>query len=105
MSTFRRIGFIAVAAILLIGCQSYREGNSRTFGEFTDDTAIQSKLKLSLIGDEEISGWRINTEVRKGVVTLYGRVPSDAIRNKALSKARAVKGVVEVEDRLTVVTE
>ncbi len=105
MSMLRRIGLIAGVAVLLIGCQGYREGSPRTVGEFTDDVAIQSKVKMSLINDKEISGLRINTEVHKGVVTLYGRVASEALRDRAVAKAKAVKGVVKVEDRLTIVTE
>ena len=72
-SGLRRSGLIAGVVVLLAGCQGYRDGSPRTFGEITDDTAIQSKLKLSLIGDKEIGGLRINTEVHKGVVTLIHR--------------------------------
>ena len=101
----RLIWIIATVVLLSMGCQSYREGTPRTVGEFTDDAAIQSKVKMALINDPEISGLRINTEVHKGVVTLYGRVPSDALRAKAVAKTRGIKGVVEVQDQLQVVTE
>jgi len=105
MSKLQRMGLVAAIAVILASCQSYRNGDARTIGEFTDDAAIQSKLKTALIADKEISGWRIDTEVRKGVVTLYGSVASEALREKALAKAKAIKGVVEVEDRLTVVPD
>jgi osmotically-inducible protein OsmY len=104
-SGLRRSGLIAGVVVLLAGCQGYRDGSPRTFGEVTDDTAIQSKLKLSLIGDKEIGGLRINTEVHKGVVTLSGRVANEAIRSKVVAKAKVVKGVIEVDDQLTIVTE
>ena len=105
MSILRRIGFITGLTVLLVGCQGYREGTTRTVGEFTDDAAIQSKLKISLINDDEISGLRINTEVHKGVVTLYGKVATAALGDRAVARAKAVKGVVKVENRLIVVTK
>jgi osmotically-inducible protein OsmY len=105
MSMLRRIGFITAVAMLVVGCQGYREGTPRTVGEFTDDAAIQSKLKISLINDKEISGLRINTEVHKGVVTLYGKVATVALGDRAVARAKAVKGVVKVENRLIVVTK
>lgn len=99
----RRISLVLLASILLIsGCQSYREGGSRTVGEFTDDVAIQTRVKSALIGDEEIKGLPINVEVVRGVVTLYGPIPSDYARSKAVNIVRAIRGVSEVRDRLTV---
>jgi osmotically-inducible protein OsmY len=94
-----------IALALLAGCQSYREGSSRTVGEITDDAAIQSKVKMALINDAEISGFRIDTEVNRGIVTLQGRVGSREHKQRALEIAGRVKGVRQVEDHLTIVTE
>ena len=92
--------------ILLAGCQSYRDGSSRTVGQFTDDVVIQTAVKTKLIVDEEIKGLGINVEVNRSVVSLYGRIPSEAARSRALRLAGEAKGVVQVVDRLTlVVTE
>lgn len=104
----RRAGtamFFVVAAMLAAGCQGYRDGSMRTVGEFTDDVAIQSRIKLALINDDEIKGLQINTEVQRGVVTLYGRVGSQEQRQRAVAIASGIKGVERVEDRLTVVSE
>ena len=90
---------------LLSGCQSYRDGQSRTVGEFTDDTAIQTLVKSKLIRSREVNGLRMNVEVKKGVVTLYGRTESQAMRAKAVEIVKSVKGVVSVEDRLRVKAE
>ena len=98
--------FLVVLLInLILGCQSYREGGSRTVGEFTDDVGIQAAVKTALIRDPEVNGLRLNVEVRRGVVTLYGPVPSTYARNKAASVAAGVRGVQKVEDKLTVVQE
>ena len=91
-----------VLVLLFSGCQSYREGGSRTVGEFTDDIAVQAKVKTTLIRDDEISGLRINVEVTRGVVTLYGRIPSKYARDKAVGLVRDIRGVTAVEDRLVV---
>jgi len=99
-------GLIVVGVIFALGaCQSYREGGSRTIGEFTDDAGIQAMVKMALIRDEEINGLRINIEVRRSVVSLYGRIPSDYARQKAVRIAGQIRGVVNVEDRLTLVQE
>ncbi len=87
---------------LLVGCQSYRDGRSRTVGELTDDTAIQAKVKSRLIGARDVKGLLMNVEVKKGVVTLYGRTKSQAMSDRAVAIAKSVKGVTAVEDRTTV---
>ncbi len=90
---------------LLTACASYKEGGSRTVGEFTDDVGIQAAVKTALVRDDEIKGLRINVEVNRSVVSLYGRVPSEYARQKAVRIAGDVRGVVEVRDRLTLVNE
>jgi osmotically-inducible protein OsmY len=99
------IGVLACGLPAMVGCQTYREGEGRTAGQVTDDLAIQTSVKSRLVADKGLSGFQIQTEVYKGAVTLYGRVPDEASRNQALQIARGVKGVVSVEDRLTIVTD
>ena len=85
------------------GCQSYVDGSKRTAGEFTDDAQITAMVKLRLLDDPEVKGWRINVDTSRGVVTLEGRVPSNYAREKAIRLASETGSVVDVEDRLTVV--
>ena len=99
------VALLLLALALSAGCQGYRSDSTRTVGEFTDDVGIQSRVKLALVNDEEIKGMRINTEVRRGVVTLHGRVGSHEQKQRAVALAAGIKGVKQVEDRLTVVTE
>lgn len=101
--TIARILLVGVAAIMVaLGCQSYKDGQSRTVGEFTDDVAIQTRVKSKLVRAPEVNGLRMNVEVKKGVVTLYGRTDSPAMRNNAVEIAKSVKGVTSVVDRLRV---
>ena len=103
------LSILVLAAVALIaaamGCQGYRDGSTRTVGEFTDDVAIQSRVKLALLNDDDIKGLRINTEVNRGVVTLHGRVATHELKRRAVALTAAIKGVERVEDKLTVVTE
>ncbi len=87
---------------LVAGCQSYRDGKSRTIGELTDDSAIQLKVKTRLMADKNVNGFRLKVEVKRGVVSLHGRVTGQAMRLRALEIAASVKGVASVEDRLDV---
>ena len=93
----------AIAGTLLVsGCQSYKDGKSRTVGEFTDDTAIQVRVKSKLVRAPDVNGARMNIEVKKGVVTLLGRVDSPEMKARAVEIAQSIKGVTSVEDRLRV---
>ena len=88
---------------VLLGCQAYQDPNKRTLGEFTDDVAIQTAVKARLIRNKNVKGLRINVEVRRGVVTLLGRIPDETARQAAVRASESVKGVKKVEDRLTLV--
>ena len=102
-------GWAALLLTLLVlvagGCQSYREGEGRTYGEHLDDVSIRSAIKTRFIASEDIHSLNIDTEVYKSVVTLTGTVSSEEARQRALAIARGVKGVRQVVDRLEVVTE
>ncbi len=93
---------IIAGTLLMSGCQSYKDGKSRTVGEFTDDAAIQLRVKSKLVRSREVNGARMNVEVKKGVVTLYGRAASPEMKQKAVEIAKSVKGVTSVDDRLRV---
>ena len=56
-----------------------------------------------MINDRDIKGLGINVEVNRSVVSLYGRVPSEEARQKALRISGQVRGVARVEDRLTLI--
>ena len=96
---------LALLVLCLTACSNYQAGGSRTIGEFTDDVGIQGAVKTALIRDEELNGLGINVEVNRSVVTLYGRIPSEYARKKALDITAGIRGVQQVVDRLTLVAE
>ncbi|MFW6093124.1 MAG: BON domain-containing protein [Pseudomonadota bacterium] len=100
--SMRPVAGVVLALVLAAGCQAYRDGERRTIGEFTDDTAIQSRVKLALFNDDALSGWGIDTDVHQGVVSLLGKVGSRDARRRADELARAVKGVRDVDNQLEV---
>ncbi|MBX3707299.1 MAG: BON domain-containing protein [Pseudomonadales bacterium] len=95
------IGLLAVGT----GCAAYREGGSRTAGEVADDVAIQTAVRARLLADPDVKSLQIGVEVYRAVVTLNGRVPNETARRHVIAVAQDVKGVTQVEDRLTIVTE
>lgn len=61
------------------------------------DTWITTKVKADLLATEDVSGLDIKVDTVNGVVTLSGRVDSQAQITKAVSVARAIKGVSKVD--------
>jgi hyperosmotically inducible periplasmic protein len=99
-----RFALLLCIVLLAAGCASYdRDDGRRTIGQTTDDLAIQTIVKTRLFNDPEISGFTINTDVNRGVVTLYGRVPSAELKGRALEIAGSVRGVNRVVDKLVIV--
>jgi hyperosmotically inducible protein len=70
--------------------------SSRSTGRTLDDGVVAGKVKTGLADHEKTSGYRINVEVRHGVVLLSGFVTSSEERNEALKVAASVDGVIDV---------
>lgn len=101
MQSIVRFVFVALFAV---GCAGYQEGSSaRTPGEVIDDVTIQGAVKAALLREPGVEGLAIDTEVRQGVVTLYGRVSSQAERERVIALVKATGGVKGVDDRLVIV--
>ena len=76
----------------------------RTVGSWVDDVMISSKVKSKLIGNSSIKAGDIDVSSSQGVVTLIGRVSSEAIKSDAERAARDTKGVTDVNNELLVGT-
>jgi hyperosmotically inducible protein len=74
----------------------------RTVGSEIDDVMISSKIKVKLIANSDIKAGDIDVSSSQGVVTLIGRVSSEAIKNEAERIARGTAGVKGVHNELTV---
>lgn len=60
------------------------------------DAWIQGKLEATLMADDNLSAFAIDTEVEDGVATLTGSVDSEADRDMATQVAMSIKGVTFV---------
>lgn len=68
------------------------------------DATITASVSAGLIKDPDLSAIKIDVDTKKGVVTLYGPAPSQAALERATMIAKAVKGVLAVDNKLTVKT-
>ncbi|MCQ4313056.1 BON domain-containing protein [Stutzerimonas sp. VN223-3] len=65
-------------------------------GDAVSDTWITTKVKSSLLAEDATPGMDIEVETKDGVVSLSGTVATEAEREMAVNKAKAVKGVRDV---------
>jgi hyperosmotically inducible protein len=74
----------------------------KTVGDTIDDATITTRVKTALLNDPEVGGLRIDVDTFNGVVTLSGRVKSDAEATKAVQLARSIGGVTDVKSTMQV---
>ena len=63
---------------------------------------MTAKIKSKMTLDDLVQARTINVDTKDGVVTVKGRVRTDAERQRALQLARETAGVKAVVDQLTV---
>lgn len=67
------------------------------------DAWVTMKTKVSLMTTEGLSAMDLNVDTVKGIVTLHGKVATEAERAKAETVARGIDGAKEVKNLLQVV--
>ena len=67
-----------------------------------DDTAIADTMKAQLFSDAGLKTEPIGITVNNGEATLTGEVSSNEVRQKVVSMAQIVPGVVKVNDSMQV---
>jgi osmotically-inducible protein OsmY len=100
MNRFTGLGLIATSALLASSASLAAdfEGQSK-------DAWLTGKVETVFLLNSHLNGFRIDTDVDNGIVTLSGTVESDIDRDLAVTLAEGVEGVVEVENELMVDTE
>jgi len=66
------------------------------------DSAMGAEMKAKLFADSQLSGWGINVDTSNNVITLRGKVESDALKKKATTLAKTIAGVTDVRNDLRV---
>lgn len=67
-----------------------------------DDVSITSAVSAELARDPDLSALKINVDTKNGKVTLNGPASSMPAKEKATMLAKAVKGVMSVDNKLVV---
>jgi hyperosmotically inducible protein len=90
---------LALLAFILVGCASM---TGKTAGETIDDASITAAVKTKLAGEKISTLTKIDVDTNRGTVYLTGNVDDEAMKMKAASLAKQVKGVREVINNLKV---
>ena len=70
-----------------------------------DDDRIYDAVRRRLAEDVDVKGAGFDVIVKKGAVTLQGRVHDERAREKAARIVKKVKGVVSVDNQLKLLSE
>ncbi|MEO8050730.1 MAG: BON domain-containing protein [Acidobacteriota bacterium] len=70
-----------------------------------DDDRIYDAVRKKLADDVDVKGAGFEVVVKKGAVTLLGRVHDEKAREKAARIVKKVKGVTSVENKLKLLSE
>jgi hyperosmotically inducible periplasmic protein len=93
------LGAIALALLCAVSAAGVAE--ARQVGAVKDGWLVM-KVHSEMLDEDVLSGSDIDVDVKNGVVTLQGTVPSEAARSRALAVARANDGVKNVVDQLKI---
>ena len=93
----RLAGTLAVAASLTAAC-----GGKSIRPAAADDGSVSTRVRTVLLNDPQVNGGTINVTASNGVVTLSGRVRSEAERDRAVALARQTSGVSDVRSELSI---
>ena len=78
------------------------EATGREVGEALDDATITAKVKTALLQAPDVKGLDVKVETDKAVVQLSGFVASQAQIDRAVEVAKGVRGVREVQNKMSV---
>lgn len=76
--------------------------STESLGDKLSDASLTATVKSKLLADPDTSGLRIDVDTKDKVVTLTGKVKSQAEKGQAVQIARNTEGVKSVTDKLTI---
>ena len=98
MSYLGRIAGILMLALLI----SATAGPASAQVNAIKDAWLVMKVHSEMVDEDVLNGSNIDVDVKNGVVTLQGTVPSEAARSRAVAVAKANDGVKNVVDQLKI---
>jgi hyperosmotically inducible periplasmic protein len=75
---------------------------SDKMGDKVADAVITTSVKAEIAKDSSLSALKINVDTDAGRVALRGTAPNPAARDQATALAKGVKGVVSVDNQLSI---
>lgn len=75
---------------------------SKSLSMAMTDKQVGFKVKAQLIRESDIRSFNIDVDVEMGVVTLSGKVGSEALKARVIEIARRTSGVLKIIDNITV---
>jgi hyperosmotically inducible protein len=78
------------------------ERAGRLIGEQLDDATLTAKVKTALLQAPDVKGMQVNVDSDRGAVQLSGFVESQTQIDRAVEIAKAVSGVREVHNKMTI---
>ena len=102
------------ASLLMSGCTTMLIGGAgvggyavgkdeRSLGVISSDISVTSRVKATLIKDNQIDAFDINVDTYRGVVTLYGHVKSSHQLSRTIKLARTVSGARKIVSKLIII--
>ena len=100
MNTISRLSLLAAlaAVMTLAGCATMDDGTAL---EPTTDAQLANSVLHRLSQDAVTGMSTFNVEAANGVVTLYGSLPDNTIRARAIAIARSTPGVKDVINKIS----
>jgi hyperosmotically inducible periplasmic protein len=81
--------------------EAIKENSAQASTTF-DDVAITTSINAGLAKDPDLSALKIDVDTKAGKVSLHGSAPSTQARDRAITIAQSVKGVISVDNQLTI---
>jgi osmotically-inducible protein OsmY len=84
------------------GCSTDKPMPGATAGTFMDDSYLTTAVKTKLLGDTGLKAFDIKVITDNQVVTLKGTLPTEALKEQAITVAKSVGGVKDVISEIEV---
>jgi osmotically-inducible protein OsmY len=97
---------VALALGVFCGCQTVEDDDrapgERSVGETIDDTVLSQRVRAALDDSPQYKFSEVRVQSYRGTVQLSGFVVSDAQKDRAAELAKTIKGVRNVDNRISV---
>src|SRR5918996_5250702 len=97
----RSVSSLALTVLIALVLGHFTPAQARQVGAIKDAWLVM-KVHSEFVNEDVLSGSNIDVDVKDGVVTLQGTVPSQAARARALELAKKNDGVKSVVDQLKI---